>query len=212
MQEQRFEVHYQPQVAKSGAIYGFEALIRWHHPERGLVAQGEFIPILESCGLIIPVSDWLIDHCCQKILDWQQSGFWQEGWHVAINVSPLQFYQEQFIQTLADKLNDTGIQGNCICIEITETVAIENVAFAAARLAEIKALGMSVALDDFGTGYSSLSYLKDFPIDILKIDRSFIKELGLKDKTKSIVAAIIAMAIILEIVVICEGGGNRVTD
>ncbi|NRA82483.1 MAG: EAL domain-containing protein [Gammaproteobacteria bacterium] len=145
-------------------------------------------------------------------MDWQQSGFWQEGWHVAINVSPLQFYQEQFIQTLADKLNDAGIQGNCIFIEITETVAIENVEFSAARLAEIKALGMSVALDDFGTGYSSLSYHKDFPIDILKIDRSFIKELGLKDKTTSIVEAIIAMAIILEIVVICEGGGNRVTD
>jgi len=205
LQEQRFEVHFQPQVNKSGAIYGFEALIRWHHPQRGLVAPGEFIPILESCGLIIPVSDWLVDHCCQQILAWQQSGFWQDSWHVAINVSPLQFYQEQFVKTLANKLNDTAIDGRCICIEITETVAIENVEFTSARLAEIKALGMSVALDDFGTGYSSLSYLKDLPIDILKIDQSFISELGQEDKNQSIVEAIIAMAKVLELTVICEG-------
>jgi len=207
LEEQRFEIHFQPQVTKSGSIYGFEALIRWHHPQRGLVAPSEFIPILESCGLIIPVSEWLIDRCCQQILDWQHSGFWQESWHVAINVSPLQFYQEKFVQTLAGKLDDTGIQGCSLCIEITETVAIENVEFTAARLAEIKELGMSVALDDFGTGYSSLSYLKDLPIDILKIDRSFIKELGLKNQNKnqSIVEAIIAMAKVLDLTVVCEG-------
>ncbi|MBL4900081.1 MAG: EAL domain-containing protein [Colwellia sp.] len=205
LREQQFVVHFQPQVDKFGTIYGFEALIRWQHPERGLVSPNEFIPILESSGLIIPVSDWLIDYCCQQILDWQQSYFWQESWHIAINISPLQFYQKQFVDTLAEKISTTRLTGSCICIEITETVAIKNVTFTAARLAEIKALGISVALDDFGTGYSSLSYLKDLPIDILKIDRSFINDLGHKNKDKSIVEAIIAMAKVLEITVICEG-------
>lgn len=205
LREQQFVVYFQPQVDSDGGIYGFEALIRWQHPERGLVAPSEFIPILESSGLIVPVSDWLMGFCCQKILDWQHSGFWQENWHIAINVSPLQFYQEQFVETLAEKINVAGLHGSCICLEITETVAIKNVAFTSARLAEIKALGMVVALDDFGTGYSSLSYLKDFPIDILKIDRSFIQELDHKSKDKSIVEAIIAMAKVLELTVICEG-------
>lgn len=205
LKEQQFIVHFQPQVDKFGTIYGFEALIRWQHPERGLVAPNEFIPILESSGLIIPVSDWLIDYCCQQILDWQHSCFWQENWHIAINISPLQFYQKQFVDTLAEKISTTRLAGSCICIEITETVAIKNITFTAARLAEIKALGMSVALDDFGTGYSSLSYLKDLPIDILKIDRYFIKELDHKNKDKLIVEAIIAMAKVLELTVICEG-------
>jgi len=205
LQEQQFEVHFQPQVTKSGSVFGFEALIRWQHPQRGLVPPNEFISILESSGLIMPVSDWLIDHCFQQVLDWQQSGFWQEAWHIAINVSPLQFYQERFVQKLAEKLNNTGLTGNCFCIEITETVAIKNVEFASARIAEIKALGMSVALDDFGTGYSSLSYLKDLPIDILKIDRYFIKELSDENNDKSIVEAIIAMAKVLKLQVICEG-------
>lgn len=205
LKEQQFVVHFQPQVDRFGTIYGFEALIRWQHPERGLVAPNEFIPILESSGLIVPVSDWLIDYCCQQVLDWQQSCFWHNNWHIAINVSPVQFYQQEFVETLAEKINTTGLTGGCICIEITETVAIKNVAFTAARLTEVKALGMSVALDDFGTGYSSLSYLKDLPIDILKIDRSFIKELGHKNKDKSIVEAIIAMAKVLELTVICEG-------
>jgi len=205
LREQQFVVHFQPQVDRFGSIYGFEALIRWQHPELGLVAPNEFIPILESSGLIVPVSDWLIDYCFQQILGWQQSCFWQESWHIAINISPLQFYQKQFVETLADKISTTQLPGSCICIEITETVAIKNIAFTAARLAEIKALGILVALDDFGTGYSSLSYLKDLPIDIIKIDRSFIKELGHANKDKSIVEAIIAMAKVLELTVICEG-------
>mgnify|MGYP003384985235 CR=1 FL=1 len=205
LKEKQFVVYFQPQVNKAGDIYGFEALIRWQHPERGLVAPGEFIPILESSGLIVPVSEWLIDHCCQQILGWQKSGFWQEGWHIAINISPLQFYQERFVDKLAKKITTAGVPGSSICIEITETVAIKNVSFTVARLAEIKALDMLIALDDFGTGYSSLSYLKDLPIDILKIDRSFIKELDQKNKDRSIVEAIIAMAQVMGIKVICEG-------
>lgn len=205
LQEQEFEMYYQPQLDKDGTIFGFEALIRWHHPQRGLVPPDQFIPILESGGLILPVSEWIIEHCCEQVAKWRELGFWQPDWHVAINISPLQFYQENFITLLEDTITRTGIDFHHICIEVTETVAIENIDFTAARLQTIRSLGFSVALDDFGTGYSSLSYLKDLPMDILKIDRCFIKDLEEDEKDRAILRAITGVAESLSLLVICEG-------
>ncbi|MFT4924713.1 MAG: diguanylate cyclase (GGDEF)-like protein [Phenylobacterium sp.] len=205
LQEKQFEMYYQPQLDKDSNIFGFEALIRWRHPVRGLVPPDEFIPILESGGLILPVSDWIIEHCCEQVAKWQKLGFWQNHWHVAINISPLQFYQDNFLARLERTVEKSGINFHHVCIEITETVAIENIAFTAARLESIRALGFSVALDDFGTGYSSLSYLKDLPLDILKIDRCFIKDLEENDKDRAILQAITGVAQALSLLVVCEG-------
>jgi diguanylate cyclase (GGDEF)-like protein len=201
----QFEMYYQPQLDKNGNLFGFEALIRWHHPEKGLVPPDEFIPILESGGLILPVSDWVIKKCCQQVAIWQEAGFWQSDWHIAINISPLQFYQDNFVDVLRNSIIEAGIEFRHICVEITETVAIENIEFAANRLAQVRALGLSVALDDFGTGYSSMSYLKDLPIDILKIDRCFIKDLELHEKDRSIMQAITGVAKVMNLIVIAEG-------
>jgi EAL domain-containing protein (putative c-di-GMP-specific phosphodiesterase class I) len=139
------------------------------------------------------------------VASWQQSGFWQPQWHIAVNISPLQFYQEGFVDSLREYVSDAGIEFKHLCIEITETVAIENIEFAASRLAEIRALGMMVALDDFGTGYSSMSYLKDLPIDILKIDRCFIKDLEEHEKDRSIMQAITGVAKVMDLIIIAEG-------
>ena len=202
---EQYLVHYQPQVDNKGNIQAFEALIRWQHPQRGLVPPGEFISILESSGLIVPVSEWLIKHCCAQINEWRRSGYWQPHWHVAINISPLLFYQSGFVDSLEREITAARLPFDDICIEITESLALDNIDFATQRLDQIRRLGMPIAMDDFGTGYSSLSYLKNLPIDILKIDRSFVNELGHSAKEQSIVEAIIAMAKILDLNVIAEG-------
>ncbi len=201
----QFEMYYQPQVDEQGKVYGFEALIRWHHPQKGLVPPDQFIPILESGGLILPISDWIIKHCCRQVQIWRDSGFWQPQWHVAINVSPLQFYQDNFIELLKQAIEESKIEYSHVCVEITETVAVENLDFAAKRLDEIRALGISVALDDFGTGYSSMSYLKNLPIDVLKIDRCFIKDLGTNEKDRLVMRAITGVANVMELIVVAEG-------
>lgn len=205
LDEAQFEMYYQPQHCREGKIIGFEALIRWHHPQKGLVPPDEFIPILEAGGLILPISNWIVKHCCQQVAKWTKMGFWQRDWHVAINISPLQFYQDDFAKLLHQTILDAGIKHHQVCVEITETVAVENIEFAAQRLEQIRAYGISVALDDFGTGYSSMSYLKNLPIDILKIDRSFIKDLESNLKDRSIMRAITAVAGVMELSVVAEG-------
>ncbi len=205
LEQQQFVMYYQPQVDQDGHIFGFEALIRWIHPQRGLVPPDEFIPILEASGLILPVSEWIVEHCCEQVALWLAQGFWQPHWHVAINISPMQFYQDNFITLLQQVITRNSIEFRHICIEITETVAIDNIAFTASRLQEIRNLGFAVALDDFGTGYSSLSYLKDLPMDILKIDRSFIKDLEENQKDRAILQAITGVAQALSLLVVAEG-------
>lgn len=200
-----FRVHYQPLVNIEGDICGFEALIRWQDPERGLIPPAEFIPTLETSGMIVPVSDWLVSHCSQQIVTWRESGFWQEGWYMSINISPQQFYQEDMISVLKSRVEETGTSLKDICLEITETVAVESIEFTLHRLEQLKAFGVKVALDDFGTGYSSLSYLNELPIDIVKIDRSFVKELGEDPKSESMVAAVCSIAKAHNLKVIAEG-------
>ncbi|MGB0205352.1 MAG: putative bifunctional diguanylate cyclase/phosphodiesterase [Neptuniibacter sp.] len=200
-----FKVHYQPLVGNDGDICGFEALIRWQHPKKGMISPAEFIPSLEVSGLIVPVSDWLISHCSEQIVEWRKSGFWQEGWYMSINISPQQFYQEDMIRSLKTRVESTGTKLTDICLEITENVAVESIEFTVLRLEQLREYGVKIALDDFGTGYSSLSYLKELPIDIVKIDRAFIKELGSDHKSESMVAAVCSIARAYSLRVTAEG-------
>jgi len=203
--QEEFRIHYQPLVNVTGAVVGFEALIRWQHPEKGLLLPVEFIPSLEVSGMIVPVSNWLLAKCSHQIAEWKTAGFWQDGWYLSINISPLQFYQADMIHTLQQAILDGGAELTDICLEITETVAVENIEFAKSRLQSIRELGVIIALDDFGTGYSSLGYLKDLPINIVKIDRSFIQELGAQNNSRSIVEAVASIAQAYDLKVIAEG-------
>ncbi|MDO6512745.1 bifunctional diguanylate cyclase/phosphodiesterase [Neptuniibacter sp. 2_MG-2023] len=205
LEQEEFRIHYQPLVNVTGAIVGFEALIRWQHPEKGLMPPIEFIPSLEISGMIVPVSNWLLAKCSRQIEKWKAEGFWQDGWYTSINISPLQFYQADMVITLQQAIVGGGANLSDICLEITETVAVENIEFAKSRLQKIRKLGITIALDDFGTGYSSLSYLKDLPIDIVKIDRSFIQELGAHNNSRSIVEAVASIAKAYNLVVLAEG-------
>lgn len=205
LEHNQFEVYYQPQVSAEGKIYGLEALIRWHHPTRGMVSPQHFIPVLESGGLILPISEWVIRQSCEQVAKWKANGFWQDDWHIAINVSPTQFYQDSFVKLLQLCVAKSGIEFKHLCVEVTETVAIDNIEFTAKRLDAIRRLGMLVALDDFGTGYSSMSYLKDLPIDILKLDRTFIRRLDSNPKDRLVTQAITDIAVILNLTVMAEG-------
>ncbi len=204
----QFEVFYQPQVSLKGEITGFEALLRWNHPEKGLVSPLDFIPALESNGLIIPVSEWLVNNVCEQINRWKINNQWQANWSVSVNISTVHFYHQDFLSLFTDVLEQHKILPKNLCIEITESIAIDNIDFAIDRLSDIRKMGISVSLDDFGTGYSSFSYLKDLPISTLKIDRSFIKELEFREDDKAILTAINTLARSLRLNVIAEGVEN----
>ena len=203
--EQRNELHllYQPKIdLSSRGIIGVEALVRWHHPSLGLISPERFIPIAEETGLIVPIGEWVLRTACEKIRDWRDQGI---ELPVAVNLSARQFRQRNLAQTINGILSDTGVPPACLEIEITESDVMENAESAIATLDELKARGINISIDDFGTGYSSLSYLKRFPLDILKIDRSFVRDIAVDSDDAAIVEAIIALARSLDIKVVAEG-------
>jgi diguanylate cyclase (GGDEF)-like protein/PAS domain S-box-containing protein len=194
------ELHYQPIVQiKQGQMTGVEALMRWHHPERGPIPPSEFIPLAEEVGLIVPLGDWAIRQACAQV------AAWGGPINVAINVSPLQFKQSGLVATIASALAASGLQPNQLEIEITESVLLKDSEENITTLCQLHQLGVRIALDDFGTGYSSLSYLHRFPLDKIKIDRSFIKNMTTKDDTLKIVRAIVTLARSLGIMTTAEG-------
>ena len=197
-------LHYQPKVdIGSGETRAVEALIRWHHPQRGYILPGEFIPIAEESGLILEIGDWVIREACRQARAWQLSGM--PFLRVAVNVSPLQFRQANFVKKLSAALLEQGLDPTYLEIELTEATLMSNAESSVALLKELSALGVVVAIDDFGTGYSSMSYLQRFPVDKLKIDRSFIRDLARNPGDASIVRAIISLAHGLKLKVIAEG-------
>lgn len=202
---EQFELYFQPQVDLAGNIFGFEALIRWHHPERGMILPEQFVPQMESSGLILQSGEWIIRQSCQQVARWQAQGFWQPDWHLAVNVSVSQLYQDNFIALLQSSITEAQIDYPNVCIEITETVAVSKMALIKQRLQEIQELGSLVALDDFGTGYSAMSYLKELPFNILKLDRSLIDDLETNNKSYCVVRAIVEIASALQLIVIVEG-------
>ncbi len=198
------EVYYQPQVnLKTGEIFGAEALVRWQHPERGLVSPGKFIPIAEETGLIVPIGEWVLYTACQQVKIWQNSGF--PSLQIAVNLSSRQFSQLDLRHRLVQILINTGIDPKYIELELTESMLVQNTEVAIRRLNALKALGVKIAIDDFGTGYSSLSYLQQFPFDVLKIDRCFICNITENPSNAAITKAIIAMAKNLNLKLIAEG-------
>lgn len=201
-------LYYQPQVdADSGRIVGLEALIRWRHPEDGNIPPDLFIPVAEETGLILEIGEWVIDEACRQMREWQRAGLPVPA--VSINVSGHQFGKQNVARLIHEALVRNRLAPGSIEVEITESAIMEQPDRAVRELAAIKDLGVGIALDDFGTGYSSFSYLHRFPIDTLKIDRSFIRDIAEKDASAELVAAIIAMAHILKLRVVAEGIENR---
>jgi len=199
-----FVLYYQPRVsAATRRVVGVEALLRWKHPERGLVSPGEFIPLLEESGLIVPVGAKVIEAACRQNRAWQDAGL--PPMRVSVNISSRQFRSESLDETIREALHTTGLAAEWLEIELTESLLVENSEQAVAVMERLKAIGVAISIDDFGTGYSSLGYLKRFPIDSLKIDRSFVKDLRTSATDAAIVDAISALAHSLGLGLVAEG-------
>jgi diguanylate cyclase (GGDEF)-like protein/PAS domain S-box-containing protein len=204
LERDEFHLVYQPLLdLKDGRLVGMEALVRWQHPDLGLLLPGKFIPIAEETGMIIPLGDWVLAAACRQNRQWLDEGL--PPLRVAVNLSARQFAQSNLARRVADILTDTGLPPNCLELELTESTIMSNAEATITILQELKAMGISLAIDDFGTGYSSLSYLKHFPIDRLKIDRSFVCDITTNPDDAAIADAIIAMAHSLKLKVTAEG-------
>jgi diguanylate cyclase (GGDEF)-like protein/PAS domain S-box-containing protein len=201
-------LHYQPRVdVRSGSIVGAEALLRWKMPRQGIISPARFISVAEETGLIVPIGKWVLNTACQQAMAWQVSGL--PPLVVSVNVSPRQFRQDNVVATIAEALKDSGLPPQYLQIELTEGLAMHDAEHHVHMLGEIKALGVQIAVDDFGTGYSSLSYLKRFPVDQLKVDRSFVTDLATDPDDAAIVQAIIALGHQLKLKVVAEGVENE---
>ncbi|MCL1469472.1 EAL and GGDEF domain-containing protein [Argonema antarcticum] len=199
-----FVVHYQPQVnTTTGEIIGMEALVRWQHPQFGLVSPAKFISLAEETGLIVPIGEWVLKTACAQCKAWQNTGL--AGLIVAVNLSARQFQQRNLLEIVAHTLQETGLDPQCLELEITESIAMQNAENTRSIMNQLHQMGVRLSIDDFGTGYSSLGYLKKFPIDTLKIDKSFINDLNTNSKDAGIVNAIMILAKGLNIKVIAEG-------
>ena len=204
LERQEFELHYQPKVnLATGAITGAEALIRWLHPTRGLVPPADFIPVAEDCGLILPIGAWVLREACKQAQAWIDVGL--PSITMAVNVSAMEFRDKNFLPGLVSILAETGVDPRFIELELTESVLMRHATSTAIILRKLRERGIRVAVDDFGTGYSSLSYLQKFPIDAVKIDQSFIRQISTAGDDTTIVKAVIGMARGLKLRVIAEG-------
>ena len=204
LQNRELVVHYQPLIdLATNRIRGAEALVRWQHPELGLVGPGEFISLAELSGLIVPIGQWVLQTACAQARAWQLKG--HPTFSVAVNLSSRQFQQADLLFQVTEALERAGLPPSCLDLEITESNAMQNAELTTSTLTDLKNLGVSISMDDFGTGYSSLNYLKRFPIDRLKIDQSFVRDVTRDPDDAAIAAAIIAMAHSLKLTVVAEG-------
>jgi diguanylate cyclase (GGDEF)-like protein/PAS domain S-box-containing protein len=203
-----FVIHYQPKVSLvDGAVVGVEALLRWFHPDLGLVPPSEFIPLAEETGLILPIGAWVLRTACQQVRRWHRMG--HAGLQLAVNLSARQFQEKNLVATIRAAIEDSGLPPGAVELELTESVIMRDAPEAVRRLKELTALGIRLAVDDFGTGYSSLGYLKAFPIDSLKIDRSFVRDVDRDPNSAALAQAIIALATGLKLEVVAEGVETR---
>ncbi|MCW8891663.1 MAG: EAL domain-containing protein [Sedimenticola sp.] len=204
LEQDELVIHYQPQVsAETGKIIGVEALLRWYSPQLGIVGPEQFIPVAERTGLIIEIGEWVLFEACRQAQQWIEQGF--SPIRLAVNLSPLQFAQPNLVSMATQVLEDTGLPAHLLELEITESALIQDMSSAIEALTAFKQMGIRVAIDDFGTGYSSLGYLQRFPLDRIKIDRSFVNEIGPSSPTSEIILSIIQMAHRLQLEVIAEG-------
>ncbi|WP_417551419.1 putative bifunctional diguanylate cyclase/phosphodiesterase [Marinomonas fungiae] len=208
IEEGQFELFYQPKVRSSDEqTVGAEALIRWHHPDWGMITPDKFIPIAEESGLILPLGEWVIRRACEQLKLWQEQGL--TPINLSVNLSGRQFLQPNLVEVVQQILQETGIDPKYLELELTESMLMSDVNGTIKKLHDFREMGVSLSIDDFGTGYSSLAYLKKFPIQALKIDRSFIQDLGADGEDDAIVKATIAMAQSLNLKVIAEGVESR---
>jgi diguanylate cyclase (GGDEF)-like protein len=204
LEKNQFALHYQPKLAtQTGRISGVEALLRWQHPERGMVGPDVFIPLAERSGLIVAIGDWVINEACRQLKAWHDQGC--HGWTIAVNLSAVQFSNEGLVEVVETALKTHGLEARYLTLEVTETVAMKDVEQTLALLNRIVALGVAISIDDFGTGYSSLLYLKRFPACELKIDRGFVKNLSAGSDDSAIVSAIIGLGRSLGLNIVAEG-------
>jgi EAL domain-containing protein (putative c-di-GMP-specific phosphodiesterase class I) len=199
-----FLLHYQPKMdLQSTSVSGVEALLRWMHPQRGLLASAEFVPVAEECGLIVPIGRWVLCEACRQVKAWAEAGL--QPITMAVNLSASELRASDFAANVRAALAETGIEPRYLEFELNESFLMQDAKSTTAVLQALKELGVGIALDDFGTGYSSLTYLKRFPINALKIDRSFMRDVLTDDEDAGIVTAVISMANSLHLRVIAEG-------
>lgn len=204
LERKELQLYYQPQIAMSnGSVVGVEALLRWNHPELGMISPVDFIPIAEDSGLIVPIGRWVLRAACRQIAAWRDAGF--GTLHVSVNLSARQTRDSHLVHDILDALRETGIPPSMLELEITETVLMENVHANVELLNRLQTEGIRLSIDDFGTGYSSMAYLKRFPIDQVKIDRTFVRDIPGDGDDEAITTAIIAMAHSLGLSVVAEG-------
>jgi diguanylate cyclase len=201
----QFELHYQPKVeVRSGAIRSVEALVRWRHPEKGLISPAQFIPLAEETGLILPIGKWILREACRQCRAWHADGE-TTPLRVAVNISAMQFRDPELGRSVARILEETGLEPQFLELELTESTVMAHAEKAEQSLRALSELGVQISIDDFGTGYSSLAYLKRFPLNTLKVDRAFVNDLGRSNDDLAIVRAIISLAHSLRLKVIAEG-------
>lgn len=206
LKKNEFQLNYQPKInLKTGKIYGVEALLRWHHSELGLISPVEFIPIAEEIGMIIRIGKWVLEEACKQNKEWQASGIWIK---MAVNVSAVQFEDNFFVEKVKDILAESQLSPMYLGLEITESV-MQNINHSAAIIHALKEIGVKVSIDDFGTGYSSLSILNTLPIDLVKIDKSFVNEIITNSNTASLVKTMIEMGKSLNFDLVAEGIENQ---
>jgi diguanylate cyclase (GGDEF)-like protein len=204
LKREEFVLYYQPQIdVREGRVVGVEALLRWNDSIEGLRSPSEFIPVLEETGLILPVGEWVLRKACTQARAWQYAGL--AGMRVSVNLSPKQFQEKELPRRIEGILRETGLQPELLEIELTESVLMDDRSDSGSVLARLKEIGSFIALDDFGTGYSSLGFLKAFPVDTLKIDRSFIRDIGVDEDDRAICSAIVNLGQSLKLEVMAEG-------
>jgi EAL domain-containing protein (putative c-di-GMP-specific phosphodiesterase class I) len=204
LDEQQLSLLYQPKVdLRSGLILGVEALIRWRHPEHGMVSPQRFIGLAEESGLIVAIGEWVLHSACRQAMAWRADGLAPVT--ISVNVSPRQFEEKRLVERVAQALHDSALPAGDLELEVTEGLIMRDLAQSVGKMAELKAMGVSLSIDDFGTGYSSLSALKSFPISSLKIDKSFVSELADNPDDQAIALAVIALGHRLNLRVIAEG-------
>jgi predicted signal transduction protein with EAL and GGDEF domain len=204
LEHNEFQLHYQAKVdLRSGRITGMEALVRWQHPELGMVPPGQFIPLAEESGLIVPLGRWVLKHACAQNVAWQRQGL--PALCVSVNLSARQFADEDLLADIGAALEESGLKPELLELELTESMVMRSPDRALEVLEAVKRMGVRLAIDDFGVGYSSLTHLKRFPIDTLKVDRSFIRDIPQDSEDKAITEAIIAMGKSLNLTVVAEG-------
>jgi predicted signal transduction protein with EAL and GGDEF domain len=204
LDRQEFVLYYQPVVRLSDRrIVGVEALVRWQHPERGLVLPETFIPVAEESRLIVPLGKWVLSTACWHMAEWRETGV--DGVRMAVNLSARQFQQQDLAKMVASAVENFWLPPDCLELEITESAAMQNVEWTKEVLHALRAVNVRISIDDFGTGQSSLSYLRHFPISTMKIDRSFVRDIGVDVDDEAIVRAVIALAHVLKLNVVAEG-------